>query len=223
MGLVAFALLLRVHAAEGQSNCSAITGDPLDCDRSGRARLPKDQYPTPTLDCGPSNPVIAGIIKDFNSLTNADLTPACVQHDLCYLACGLNKDFCDKQFYDQASDICSQRYFGPYNADDRHWCMQIAHLNYAFVHNPFTKAAWDFDQRLACNCCDCGSRTQCNPDTEQCCVYTGGKPPGCESKTQAPCGPCQFPCPGNMCCASAAFNTCLRPDNMTVKCFYKGP
>lgn len=144
------------------ANCQAVGGDG-ECPPNTNKRGKAGNQPT-VNGCGAEG-------SDFRppqGFGEADYTPACNNHDVCYEMCDISKGSCDFDFLLDMRQSCRATY--SWNLLYRAWCSDLALI--------FTAAvglgggdAWRAAQQKACECCStvyCSCNQSCYDDVNVC-------------------------------------------------------
>jgi hypothetical protein len=134
----------------------------------GTTKKPKPGNVPSSNGCGPEG----GSIKIPQGYGNADYTPACNNHDICYEDCQKPKSACDDDFYTGMKQACAAAYAGVLNSLKRAGCYERAYVYYKAVSN-FGDDAWIAGQNKACKCCwdqkiYCACNKTCYDDVTVC-------------------------------------------------------
>jgi hypothetical protein len=99
---------------------------------------------------------------------NAQFTPCCNTHDICYGTCNSGKANCDSAFLTCLQDACRNAYPGSglVESAKRNACLGVANAYYQGV-NHGGQSAYDSAQREACDCCP-GDQPCCPQDRVMC-------------------------------------------------------
>lgn len=138
---------LGTPKASAQVHCGPLTIDGT-CP-SGTYKRRKPGFQPYYNGCGGE-----GITKDLvpNYFLDANFTPACNKHDLCYSDCSRTKKQCDDDFYDDLVDVCRKTYPGFWDSVPRGLCESAAWGYYTSV-NSFGNSFWADAQIEGCQCC----------------------------------------------------------------------